>query len=173
MAKARTQTSALGSEAPRAQRGFTLIELMVVVTLIAIASAVASLALRDPATTQLEREGVRLAALLESARAEARAAGVAARWVPHPPNDSGAGGFTFVGLPDVLVPGDGWLDERVVAELRSDRGALNSIVLGPEPVIGAQTITLRLDGQRLTLATDGLGPFQIVDDTTESDGGSF
>ena len=47
---------------------------MVVVALIAIATAVASLALRDPATNKLEQEAARLASLLESARAEARAA---------------------------------------------------------------------------------------------------
>src|SRR3978361_1876733 len=64
------------------QRGFTLIELMIVVVLIAVASSVASLALRDPASTPLEREGARLAALLESARAEARASALAAYWEP-------------------------------------------------------------------------------------------
>ena len=55
------------------QRGFTLIELLVVVALIAIASGVASLSLRDGTASRLEHEGQRLAALLESARAEARA----------------------------------------------------------------------------------------------------
>jgi general secretion pathway protein H len=47
-------------------RGFTLVELLVVVALIAIASGLASLALRDPAASQLEQEASRLAALLES-----------------------------------------------------------------------------------------------------------
>ena len=37
-------------------RGFTLIELMVVVAIIAIAAAVSSLALRDPSATRLEHE---------------------------------------------------------------------------------------------------------------------
>src|SRR4051812_49128923 len=60
--------------------GFTLIELLIVVVLIAVASSVASLALRDPASTTLEREGARLAALLEAARAEARASGLVASW---------------------------------------------------------------------------------------------
>ena len=36
-----------------------------------------------------------------------------------------------------------------------------AVVLGPEPLIGAQRIVLRLDDQRLTLATDGLGPFVV------------
>src|SRR5215203_3845180 len=72
-------SSRLGSSIRRAL-GFTLIELMVVVAVIAIATAVASLALRDPAQSKLEHEATRLASLLESARAEARASGVAARW---------------------------------------------------------------------------------------------
>lgn len=157
--------------APQAERGFTLIELMVVVTLIAIASAVASLALRDPAATQLEREGARLAALLESARAEARSAGVAVVWVPHPAGEGNAGGFEFVGLPAKLALADDWLDGAVSAEVRTDRGAAAGVVLGPEPVIGAQRIVLRLDNQRLTLATDGLGPFSVADETEDADRG--
>ena len=52
----------------RRQTGFTLIELMIVVALIAIASAVASLALRDPAATRLEHEAARLAADRKSTR---------------------------------------------------------------------------------------------------------
>ncbi len=61
------------------QSGFTLIELLVVITLIAIASSVVTLAMRDPAATRLEQEAARLAALLESARAEARASGLQGR----------------------------------------------------------------------------------------------
>jgi len=37
------------------------------------------------------------------------------------------------------------------------------VVLGPEPLIGAQRIVLRLGDQRLTLATDGIGPFTVAD----------
>ena len=36
-----------------------------------------------------------------------------------------------------------------------------SVQLGPEPLIGAQRIVLRLDDRRLVLATDGLGPFAV------------
>src|SRR3982751_4189582 len=57
--------------------GFTLIELLVVITLIAIASAVASLSIRNPASTRLDHEAARLVALLESARAASRASGIA------------------------------------------------------------------------------------------------
>jgi general secretion pathway protein H len=38
------------------------------------------------------------------------------------------------------------------------------VQLGPEPLIGAQRIVLRLDEQTLTLATDGLGPFVVNTD---------
>ena len=156
------RTSAPGSERRAAMahgaRGFTLIELMVVVALIAIASAVASLALRDPATAKLEHEAVRLAALLESARAGARASGIAARWEPLAQDPEGAG-FRFVGVPSSDPMPTRWLEPGTSAQVI---GA-GAIVLGPEPLIGEQRIVLRLDDQRLTLATDGIGPFLIAD----------
>lgn len=142
--------------------GFTLIELMVVVLLIAIASTVASLALRDPAATRLEQEAARLSALLESARAEARASGLAARWELNGPDSELGPGFHFVGLPASSDLPKQWLNEGVLAEIVGAR----AVVLGPEPLIGAQRIVLRLDEQRLTLATDGLGPFEVAAETT-------
>lgn len=142
----------------RAARGFTIVELLIVVAVIAIASSVAVLALRDPSATHLERETARLAALLEAARAEARAAGVAVRWVPGTEN----GGFRFVGLPASVEMPTQWLDEGVSAEVLNEFGAAAGALLGPEPVIGAQRIVLRVDSQMLMLATDGLGPFVVT-----------
>ena len=152
---ATTPTSDPGSS-PRPQRGFTLIELLIVVALIAIASGVAVLALRDPAATQLDREGARLAALLEAARAEARSLGVPVRWVPT------EGGFRFVGLPAALTPASYWLNDGVSAEVQAVQRQAPGITLGPEPMIGVQRIVLRAGDQRLTLATDGIGPFTVV-----------
>jgi general secretion pathway protein H len=138
-------------------RGFTLIELMIVVVLIVLASSLASLALRDPATTTLEREAARLAALLESARAEARASGIAAYWEPRGQSAEDTG-FRFVGLaPSDEMP-TRWLETGVSAEVVGAR----AVTLGPEPMIGAQRIVLRLRDQRLLLATDGLGPFVVT-----------
>ena len=139
--------------------GFTLIELMIVVALIAIASAVATLALRDPSATRLEHEAARLAALLESARAEARASGLAVRWEPRPVQAESEG-FQFIGLPASSDLPSHWLTSGVVAEVVGAR----AVVLGPEPLIPAQRIVLSLADQRLTLATDGLGPFVVSDD---------
>ena len=142
------------------QSGFTLIELMIVVVLIAVASSVASLALRDPASTVLEREGARLAALLEGARGEARASGLAAYWEPRTASPE-VPGFRFVGLPPSDDLPSNWLETGVTAEVVGAR----AVVLGPEPLIGPQRIVLRLREQRLTLATDGLGPFAVAPET--------
>ena len=128
---------------------------MIVVALIAIAAGVVSLALRDPASTRLETEAARLSALLESARAESRASGLAVRWVPLRVSDEEH--FRFVGLPDSVLMPRRWLDPQVSAEVADAAGVL----LGPEPLIGAQRIVLRLSEQRIELATDGLGPFAV------------
>ena len=144
---------------------------MIVVALIAIASALASLALRDPSATQLEQEGARLAALLESARAEARASGLAVRWEPRAAladkpglastDTAEAADFAFIGLPPSGALPRRWLARGVSADVVGAR----AVPLGPEPLIGAQRIVLSLNDRRLTLATDGLAPFAVVDDT--------
>jgi general secretion pathway protein H len=149
--------------APRGSRaheaGFTMIELMIVITLIAVASAVVSLALRDPAATRLDQEGARLVALLEAARAEARADGLRATWQPRSGEEAGLG-FRFDGLPRSVNFQTNWLNPGVSAQVQ---GA-PAVLLGPEPMIGAQSITLRLDDKTLTLSTDGLGPFVLGSD---------
>jgi general secretion pathway protein H len=153
-------TSVHGSRARRLAnaRGFTLIELMLVVAIIAIATGVVSLALRDPTQAKLEQEAVRLAALLESARAEARSSGVAARWEPLEKQADGSD-FRFVGLPSKDPLPTRFLDDGTAAQVIGAR----AVLLGPEPLIGEQRIVLRLDDQRLTLVTDGIGPFQVGD----------
>ena len=87
----------------RRARGFTLLELLVVVSIMALATAGVGLALRDGSQQSLEREGERLAALLESARAQSRASGVLVRW------RAVEGGFRFDGLRAGTLPTQ-WLD---------------------------------------------------------------
>lgn len=154
-----TPTSDLGSRrrSHGLQRGFTLLELLIVLALLAVAVATVSLSVRDPEATALEREGERLCTLLETARAEARASAVPARWQPRPPNAETGGDFRFVGLPDTLNLPTHWLNPEVRVEIYG-AGALT---LGPEPMIGPQRVTLMLGERRISLSTDGLQPFTI------------
>ncbi|GAB3662544.1 hypothetical protein GCM10028813_41510 [Ramlibacter alkalitolerans] len=135
----------------RRAAGFTLLELLVVVSIIAIASAGVAFALRDAGGDPLDRDAQRLAALLESARARSRLSGQPVRWV------AGEDGFRFEGLPAQTLP-EQWLarDTQVAG-----RGVL---VLGPEPVIGPQAVVLTSAGhpdRALRVATDGLRPFTV------------
>lgn len=140
----------------RAARGFTLLELLVVLVIVALISSVAVLSMRDSLATQLEREGERLGALLEGARAQARASGTAVSWVPATSPDQSP--FRFIGLGAQPVPPTRWLDDRVTAQVVG-RPAL---VLGPDAILPAQRVVLRLADRRLDIATDGLGPFMAV-----------
>jgi general secretion pathway protein H len=132
-------------------RGFTLLELLLVVTIIAVASAGVVFAMRDTSSTQLEREAQRLAALLDAARALSRANGVAVRWTPT------SEGFRFDGLSAQALPTH-WLNAQTIALISSP------LVLGPEPIIGRQDVALRASDHPervLHVRTDGLGPFEV------------
>jgi general secretion pathway protein H len=135
---------------------------MIVVALIALAAGLVSLSLRDPSSMRLETEAQRLVALLESARAESRTSGLAVQWLPSQVDDQD--NFRFVVVSDTqtkLLPlPTRWLDPQVRAEVIGAPG----VQLGPEPLIGAQRIVLRLGDQRVQLATDGLRPFSVVNE---------
>lgn len=133
--------------------GFTLLELLVVVTLIALTASLAALALRDASRQSLEQEGVRLAAVLEAARMESRATGRAVIWQPQR-GFSAADGRTLHGA--ARWP-RGWLHEGTRAEVL---GAA-AVVLGPDPILPPQRIRLALGERSLVVVTDGLGPFRI------------
>lgn len=157
-------TSAPGSSVAVAARGvrgrhphgFTLIEVLVVVAIVAVAMGLVSLAIRDPAASQLEREAARLVALLESARAEARSMSKDVRWVPA--KEGITTPFRFVGLAGENSMPTKWLDERVTAQVVGS----NNVVLGPEPILPPQRIVLSLGDQRLEVASDGLSAFAVA-----------
>ena len=147
------RTLAAGSP-ERSGSGFTLLELLVVVAIVAMASVGVGFAMRDTSLVQLERDAERLSALLESARARSRVSGVPVRW--HPTED----GFRFEGLSGPELPQQ-WLD----ADTRG-AGVAGTVLLtlGPEPIIGAQELSLissRAPGKSVRLSTDGVRPFAL------------
>jgi general secretion pathway protein H len=150
------RTSVPGSK----PRGFTLIELLVVMALIAITTATISLALRDPAELQLQREAQRLAALLEAARAESRASGLAVRWIPK--GLKAGDDFRFEGLPTTIQLPTRWLGEPVAVQVENATAANPGVSLGPEPIIPAQRLRLLLGSQQLVMGTDGLAAFDVL-----------
>ena len=110
--------------APRHRRrqGFTLLELLLVVAIVAMASAGVAFALRDAGQSRLDREAQRLAALLEGARAQSRSRGVTVRWRNASP------GFAFDGLPSDSALPTAWDYPETAAY------SANPVVLGPEPI---------------------------------------
>ena len=135
---------------------------MIVVAIIALATAMVSLTLRDSSEVALEREALRLSALLESARAQSRASGVPVLW------RSTGSGFEFIGLApaqasstDSLAGVRSWLSPDTRAQITQPVGA-SALVLGPDPLIAAQRVLLLQGQRRLRLGTDGLSPFAVL-----------
>lgn len=163
------------SRAPlrRANAGFTLLELLVVITVIALSTGLSILALRDSTDSQLEREAARLAALLDAARVESRASGRPITWrpltvattgrdnirrdfvfePPIPPESMGEDGRSGVPSP--------WPHQWLAEDTRAEVLGAPRLVLGPEPLIAAQRVRLRLGERQLVVATDGLRPFRV------------
>ena len=153
----------------RACMGFTLLELLVVISIIAAASAGVALALRDGTQTALDRDAQRLAVLFEAARAQSRATGVPVTWQAKP------GGFEFTGWMGPNVPSR-WLSAstRVLGTA--------TVQLGPEPMIGVQAVDIfdssiasfnggiNTIGPMVRIATDGLRPFSLQTPTQTKSG---
>jgi len=151
----------LSNRRARPAPGFTLLELLVVLAIVAMASVGVGFAMRDGTRTQLEREALRLSALFESARARSQVSGVPVRWRVT------TDGFQFEGLPPSERSEDdlpqAWLDADTTASVDMPVQS-DTLLLGPEPIIEPQGVTLlsrSQPAQRLRLATDGVRPFTV------------
>jgi general secretion pathway protein H len=148
------------------QVGFTLLELLVVLAIIALGTVGVGFSMRDGAQSQLEREAARLSALLESARARSQMTGVPVRWQPS------ANGFVFTGLrpqtggeselPQV------WLNDDTRAAVETapapQAGQSQGLLLGPDPIVEPQSVLLfsaSQPEQHIRLSTDGVRPFAV------------
>lgn len=141
--------------------GFTLIELLVVVFIIAVASAVAVLSLRSTTNQQGVQNAQQVAALLDAARANARAQRVSLLW------RCDESGFSVLStIPSAApVKHSNWQAGSAVCDP-------NQGVVGPEPITKAQVINVySVDAttksgvdvnNAVQIATDGLGPFKLA-----------
>ena len=128
---------------------------MVVVLIVAVATGMTVVSLRDRSQSKLEEEGARLSALLETARTQSRIVGTEVRWAPLPD-----GGFQFMGLPSLAAKElpTRWLDP----DTRATIVGAPQLRLGPEPLLPAQRVVLHLGEREIAVGTDGLSPFGVV-----------
>jgi general secretion pathway protein H len=135
-------------------RGFTLLELLIVITVIALGTAGVALTMRDSGQTLLEREAVRLSALLDAARSQSRASGVMVTWEAVQ-DDSSQAFMRWRGLRSKEPLPTNWLDPqtRVVTT--------TSVVLGPDPVIAPVRVRLQLGAAVRDVVTDGVSAFKV------------
>lgn len=173
--KAKTQTLAVGNKPPSwlwlarvagharkpATRtrtflncGFTLIELMLVLLVLALSSSLVVMSTRDTPQQTLEREADRLVNVLEAARAQARSNSTALLW------QSDTQGYVVRALtdPEPLLQVHTWYSPGT-------RSEPSTWVISAEPVQSAVRLTLLIDNapsQPLSIATDGVASFQVL-----------
>ena len=145
-------------------RGFTLIEVLVVVVIIALLASLVAVNLAPDARQSLREEGARLAALLAHARDEAIVTGAPLAW------QRTESGYRFL----ERAPGRTWRPLQTDASLRQrelppgirlEVAGLSAAVKGREPMILLSPtgfgdpfrITLVLGEQRLRVLYDGAG----------------
>lgn len=133
----------------RAARGFTLLEVALVLCVMALLTALVSRAMPSAAERSMREESQRLVAALERARALSRASGepVTLRL--------DAGRWEFRGAQTARLLPQQWL-------YPSTRAAAAQLILGPDPIIPSQYVELFSEaGAHVRIATDGVRPFAV------------
>lgn len=138
------------------QQGFTLLEMMIVLVIIGVATAMASVsALGDDGARTLRQDAQRLAYLFTAAQAEAHASGQAIVWAY---DDDG---FYFARLPRPLV-----LPARMAVRAQSatDSAIGGDTALRPREWISADAMAVRIEPDSgLVFGADWIpGPFQMT-----------
>jgi general secretion pathway protein H len=134
--------------------GFTLIELMVVLLVLALCSSLVVMSTRNTAQQTLEREADRLVNVLEAARAQARSNSTALLW------QSDAQGYSVRALTD--PESQTKVHQWYVPGTRSEP---STWVISAEPVQAAVRLSLLLEGatsERVSIATDGAASYKVM-----------
>jgi general secretion pathway protein H len=148
----------------RRNSGFTLLEVLVVVVILAVLVSLVTVRIAPDARQSLREEATRLAAVLGHAHDEAIVTGAAFAWQPD------ANGYRFVRRdPDRVwrtVDGDAALRARTfttgvqLAAVETPEHTTNAtpaIVISPAGASGPFRITLALDEHRVRVSSDGNG----------------
>ncbi|WP_176060813.1 type II secretion system minor pseudopilin GspH [Paraburkholderia sp. BCC1876] len=163
---ARPLATRLTRPARHTQRGFTLLEMMVVLLIVGLLVAVVTLAPSRNRRTDLAEEAQRLASLLESAGDEAQVRSSPMAWQPI------AGGYRFYRrtedgawkpVADDLFGPHRWSTEVTGVSVRytGSNEPVSRVVFGDESIGVPVTITLSSEGVRLLVVGTGIGNFVV------------
>nr|WP_323120572.1 type II secretion system minor pseudopilin GspH [Burkholderia alba] len=159
-------TRYIGPRRSRAQRGFTLLEMLVVLLIVGLLVAVVALAPSRNRRTDLDEEAQRLATLLESAGDEAQIRSASIAWQPVD------GGYRFYQraangawkpLSDDLLRPYRWHTDVTGVSMRytGSGDAIPRVVVGNESIDVPVTITLSSGTVRLLVVGTGIGGFAV------------
>ncbi len=154
----------------KSSRGFTLLEILVVLVIGALLVALASLSLTRNAHSDLIEQGQRLALVLETAQDEAQVRDAPIEWRPV------AGGYRFAvldhgrwkPLSDSLLGPTRWAEplNDVAIRYPGENGQnmhASALTFDTESIGQAATITLYSDSGSVSIETDGSGRFAVRD----------
>jgi general secretion pathway protein H len=150
----------------RNARGFTLIEMLVVLLIAGLLISLVALAPAVNHKSALNEEAQRLATLLASADDEAQVRSVQIAWEPI------AGGYRFVRRSedgqwkliddDLLKPHRWGVDvSRVAIQYAGGRDAPAHIIFGDESISVPVTVTLSSGDARIEVVSSGIGSFAV------------